>query len=127
MINYHRCKNSLNRFGTGIEVSIEGMNIHISSGTFDILDKNLHLDIDEYLIPLEIKSEQRLIRIYLVEDINEPIVCTDEVGFILDNGIESPLIMTLVNFYIPPNCSDLSTIDIDVWHYEDIEGVENNG
>lgn len=121
MIDKHICKNSENYFGSGLDISVEGMYIIIQEGTFTFLPENLVVNIPHTEIPVEICDKQRFFNLYLVKDANEPLVCIEEIG--KGECVTVPnLFATLVSFYIPANCDNLESneLSIQVWHYEEV-------
>jgi hypothetical protein len=117
MIKINKCHNSENMNCKGLDISVEGMLIRISSGEINRMGEKIL--IDEHEINIEIFSEDRMIYIFLIKDQDNPIMCIEEIGKGSDEIIPN-LIDTIFRTKIPANCTDLTTLDIDVWQYLDM-------
>lgn len=62
-------------------------------------------------VEFPVEDVEQNVRIYLKDDLEEPIVVVRGRNYTDPPEIEN-LILTLCNFFIPPNCDDLKTLPI---------------
>lgn len=124
MLTKHYIKNNEKRYVNGLIVSVVGMTLEISNGDF-VEEGVLSLLIPDIYIDFIPELVDRDVRVYLVNDNNEPIKCVEEFEKV-DTGMTN-LLCTLASFTIPANSQTLDTVTIDAWEYtnEDIGGEEN--
>lgn len=118
MIIKHYIKNNEKRYANGLIVSVVGMTLEISNGGF-VEEGTISILVPDIYIDFIPEATDRDVRVYLVNDTNEPIKCVEEFEK-ADVGMDN-LLCTLASFKIPANCNDLATITIDVWEYTDEE------
>lgn len=124
MLTKHHIKNNEKRYVNGLIISVMGMSLEISKGDF-FEEGAISIPVSDTYIEFIYENVDRDVRVYLVNDANEPIKCVEEFEK-ADTGMTN-LLCTLASFTIPANCNDLATTTIDVWEYtnEDIGGEEN--
>lgn len=126
MIIKYDCKNNTTMRGEGLDISVEGMSILIQAGKFSLLQEGKDFIIEDTEILLDVDTQNdRLIGVFLTNDIDNPIKCVEEIGKVEEDSV-TDIIYTMARFTVPANCSDLSTLDIQVWQYKDIPEVINN-
>lgn len=113
MLKLNKCYDNKNMSGTGLNVSVEGMSVIISKGTFRYFDKNFQ--IPEIEIPFDVMDIKRNVNIFLVDDIDNPIRIIEELDK-TEEVVHNP-IYCITSFYILEGTTDLSDIDIDFWQF----------
>ena len=101
---------------TGFDVIIADMSILISGGQYTCLDDGVDISIDQSQIDLEILNEDRTIGVYVINDPNDPLVCTEEVGKNEGGNLDN-LLMCLCFIKITSGCASLSEADATIYNY----------
>ena len=101
---------------TGFDTTVADMSIYISNGQYTCLDDGVDISIDQSQIDLEILNEDRTIGVYAINDPNEPLVCTEEVGKNEGGNLDN-LLMCLCFIKITSGCTSLSEADATIYNY----------
>ena len=111
---------------TGFDVIIADMSILISGGQYTCLDDGAEISIGQSQIDLEILNEDRTIGVHVINDPNEPLVCTEEVGKNEGGNLDN-LLMCLCFIKITSGCTSLSEANVTIYNYtEQIQEGDTN-